>query len=63
MISSVEDAGTGRRFDTVILRLINADLKTTLKRNGWKFNWGSEWKHKDHQVYKLVIKGDTIIQG
>lgn len=60
---SIEDAETGRKFDTAILRLNKTDLNTTLKKNGWKFKWSNEWKNKDHQVYKLVFKGDSIIQG
>jgi hypothetical protein len=54
VMSSIKDAGTGKRFETIIMPLNKADLKTTLKKNGWNFKWSSECKNMDHQVNQAL---------
>jgi hypothetical protein len=61
--NSIEDAITGKSLDTDVLLLIVTDLKTVLKKHGWRFNWKSEFKYEERQLYKLVIKEETSIQG
>jgi hypothetical protein len=61
--NSIEDAVTGKSLDTDILPLIVTDLKMVLKKHGWRFNWKSEFKYEERQLYKLVIKGENSIQG
>jgi hypothetical protein len=40
------------------------DLKNVTKKNGWKFNWNSEFKILNRDVYKLtIVNNPTIIQG
>jgi hypothetical protein len=61
--NSIEDAITGKRHDTQVIAIIPSDLKTILKKNGWKFDWKTESKKSNQTIYKLIIKDDTIIQG
>lgn len=61
--NSIEEAVTGKSLDSEVLPLVLADLKTILKKNGWQFNWKTEFKHSERQLYKLTIKADTLIQG
>ena len=40
------------------------DFKSITKQNGWLFNWKSEYKQPDRDVYKLTIEGNpSVIQG
>ncbi len=34
-----------------------------LPKKGWWFTWKTEFKFQVRQLYKIVIKGDQIIQG
>ncbi len=61
--NSIEDAITGKSLDTEILPANKSDLKTILKKNGWRFNWKSEINNEEKQVYKLAIKNDAMVQG
>lgn len=61
--NSIEDASSGKSLDTEVQFLTMADLKTVLKKNGWRFNWKTEFKYPGRQLFKLVIKNDTCIQG
>lgn len=61
--NSIEDAMTGESYDTEVVPIVIADLKIILKKNGWRFNWKRELKYGDRQLYKIVVKGDTAIQG
>jgi hypothetical protein len=61
---SIENAETGESFDTLVLPVTQADLKETVKRNGWFFDWKQELSELERQVYKLVIeKEPQTIQG
>jgi len=43
---------------------MKADLKNTSKKNGWLFNWVSEFKFSDRNVFKLTIRNNPeIVQG
>ncbi len=61
--NSIEDSVTDKSHDTETILLTPEDLKTILKKDGWRFNWKTEFNHKDRQLYKLVMKGDKTIQG
>jgi hypothetical protein len=51
-------------FPTDIHPVSKADLKATTKKNGWLFNWASEFKISDRQVFKLTIRNNPeIAQG
>lgn len=60
---SIEDAVTGKSTETDVLAIGVRDLRSVTKRNGWRFNWKMERANKDRELYKLVIRGDEVIQG
>jgi hypothetical protein len=40
------------------------DLGQTTKKNGWNFNWATEYRNPAKDVYKLTIaQNQTVIQG
>lgn len=61
--NSIEDTESGKRFDTATFPVTKEDLRSILKKNGWHFNWRSECKQPNRQVFKLVLEGDNIVQG
>lgn len=61
--NSIELVSTGKSFNTEVVQLLPEDLKTILKKNGWRFNWKAEFKQHERQLFKLVIPGDNTIQG
>ena len=64
LTNSVENVITGDSFQTDISLVDNSDLKSVTTKNGWLFNWKSEYKRPDRDVYKLTISGNPeIIQG
>jgi len=64
LTNSIINVITGDNFQTVVSVLDNHDLKSVTKRNGWLFNWKSEFKLPDRDVYKLTIEGNPeVIQG
>ena len=60
---SIEDVVTSKSLDTDVRAVTLSDLKGVVKRNGWKFDWKLELKNPDRQVYKLLIRNDSVIQG
>jgi len=61
---SLEDTTTGSVLLTEVLPLEKADLKVITKKNGWKFNWKTEFVVTEIQVYKLVLQNQPeVIQG
>jgi hypothetical protein len=55
---------TGDSFSTDISIISNSDLKNVTKKNGWSFDWKSELKQPQRDVYKLtIVNNQTIIQG
>lgn len=61
--NSIENAITSEAVETEIFRLLAADLKVTLKKYGWKFNWREEFRNPERGIYKLVIQGGATIEG
>jgi len=61
--NSIEDADTGKSLDTDMIPVKADDLKSILKKSGWRFNWKSEFKYTNRQLYKLVIQEEIVIQG
>ncbi|HEY8969405.1 MAG TPA: hypothetical protein VIM64_09930, partial [Puia sp.] len=61
--NSIVDVVTAESLETDVELMAPRDLKKILKKNGWKFNWRIESKYSDRQIYKLVIRGDEVIQG
>jgi hypothetical protein len=64
LTNSIENVTTGDSFQTVVSLLTASDLKAISKKNDWGFDWKSEFKLPEREVYKLTIAGNTsIIQG
>ena len=64
LTNSIENVTTGDSFQTVVSLLTSSDLKAISKHNDWVFDWKSEFKQPEREVYKLTIAGNTsIIQG
>jgi hypothetical protein len=55
---------SGDSFPTDISLLTKEELKNITKKNGWQFNWASEFKEPARDVYKLTITNNpNVIQG
>jgi len=61
LTNSVTNTISGDSFPTEVLPVTKADLKSITKKAGWKFNWKTEAKLSDRQVYKLTIEGNPHI--
>ena len=61
LTSSIQNAITGEIFDTEVTRLESA---RSIKKADWLFDWHSEIRNKQCEIYKLnTINNDHIIQG
>jgi hypothetical protein len=64
LTNSVENVITGDSFQTEVSLLSTTDLKNITKKNNWLFNWKSEHKSPEKEVYKLTILGNrNVVQG
>jgi hypothetical protein len=64
LTNSVENVVTGDSFPTEVSLVSSADLKNITKKNSWLFDWKSEHKSPEREVYKLTIVGNIhVIQG
>ena len=64
LTNSIENIVTGDSFPTDITLVSTADLHLISKKNGWLFNWNSEFKQPERDVYKLtIVNNQSVIQG
>lgn len=64
LTNSIVNTISGDSFPTDVHPITKADLKHITKKSGWLFNWSSEFKLTDRQVFKLTIRNNPdIIQG
>ena len=64
LTNSIVNTISGDSFPTDIHLFTKQDLKITIKKNGWQFNWLSESKLTDRIIYKLTIRNNPdIVQG
>lgn len=63
LTNSIENVKTGDSFKTDISLLTNDELKVVTKKNDWVFDWKSEHRAPEKEVYKLTIAGSSNIQG
>ena len=64
LTNSIQNTVSGDSFQTEISLLTKADLKQVTKKNGWSFNWKTEFDNNAKEVYKLtIINNQNIIQG
>jgi hypothetical protein len=64
LTNSLENVITGDSFPTDIVMTEINDFKSITKKEGWLFDWKSEFKKPDRDVYKLtIVNNQTVIQG
>jgi hypothetical protein len=64
LTNSIENVQSGDTFPTENSLLTNKELKYVTRKNGWRFNWSSEYKVPERDIYKLTIANNpNIIQG
>jgi hypothetical protein len=64
LTNSIVNTISGDSFPTDVHPVTKTDLKKVTKKNGWLFNWASEFKLTDRQVFKLtIINNPDIVQG
>ena len=60
---SIEEKNTRIIFETEVIPINSKEIEMVHRKDGWQFNWKKEFKQPYRKVYKLIIKGDNIIQG
>ena len=64
LTNSILNTISGDSFQTEVILLSKSDLKDITKKNGWNFDWKSEFNDIKKEVYKLTIEHNSnIIQG
>ena len=64
LTNSIVNCISGDSFPTDVHVLNKSDLKNITVKNGWFFNWTTEYNYANRQVYKLTIRNNPeIIQG
>lgn len=65
LTNSIENSKTGDSFRTSISLVTKDELKNVTKKNGWAFDWKSELKAPEKEVYKLTIaeSSNSVIHG
>lgn len=64
LTDSVLNRISGDSFQTEVSTLKKSDLKTVSKKNGWNFDWKSEFDDLTKEVYKLsIVNNADVIQG
>lgn len=64
LTNSIVNRISGDSFPTDVHHLAKTDLKNISKIKGWIFNWESESKLIDRDVFKLTIRNNpNIVQG
>ncbi|PSR04200.1 MAG: hypothetical protein BRD50_04290 [Bacteroidetes bacterium SW_11_45_7] len=64
LTDSVLNTISGDSFQTDVATLKKSDLQHMTKKEGWKFDWKSEFEDLTREVYKLtIVNNPDIIQG
>ena len=64
LTNSIENTVSGDSFQTEVSTFTMKDLKQSIKKNGWQFNWKQELANNSKEVYKLtIVNNPDIIQG
>lgn len=64
LTNSIENSSSGENFETVLFPRQAAELKFITKKNGWRFDWKSEFIIPQRSVFKLtIVENSTLIQG
>ncbi len=64
LTNSIRNRVSGDSLMTEVLLVAKPDLRQITRKNGWLFNWKSEFNSLEKEVYKLTILHNVhIIQG
>ena len=63
LTNSIRQVSSGIICQTETLKVSSEEIKKVHKKDGWFFNWKTEFKENGKQLYKLVLAGDSVIQG
>ena len=63
LTNSIENVKSGDSFKTDVSLVTRDEIKKITKESGWVFDWKTEFKAPEKEVYKLTISGATNIQG
>jgi hypothetical protein len=64
LTNSLENVITGDTFPTDIVITEKKDFTGVTKKDGWLFDWNTEFKKPDRDVYKLtIVNNQSVIQG
>ncbi|HWR33245.1 MAG TPA: hypothetical protein VN451_06960 [Chitinophagaceae bacterium] len=64
LTNSIVNTISGDSFPTDVHPVTKPDLKKVTKKNGWLFNWASEFKLANRQIFKLTIRNNPeIVEG
>jgi hypothetical protein len=64
LTNSIVNTISGDSFPTEVSLLVKSDLKDITKKRGWLFDWKTELKATDREIYKLTITNNLhVIQG
>ncbi|MGC4128535.1 MAG: hypothetical protein QM564_03025 [Bergeyella sp.] len=64
LTNSIINVISGDSFQTEVSLLSKNDLKNITKKNGWQFDWKSDYQDISKEVYKLtILNNPAIIQG
>jgi hypothetical protein len=64
LTNSIVNTISGDSFPTDVLQVTASDVKRITASGGWLFDWGSEYRNSDRQVFKLTIRNNPkVIQG
>jgi hypothetical protein len=64
LTNSIQNTISGDSFETEVSVLTVSELKQLTRKNGWLFNWRTEFNDNAKEIYKLtIIKNPNIIQG
>ena len=56
LTNSILNTISGDSFQTEVILLSQSDLKKITKKNGWNFDWKSEYNDLKKEVYKLTVE-------
>lgn len=64
LTDSILNTISGDSFLTEISVLTKTDLKNITSKNGWNFDWKSEFNDLEKEIYKLtIVNNPSIVQG
>ncbi len=64
LTNSIQNTISGDSFATDVILISSADLHSVTKKNGWAFDWKTELKQPERDVYKLtIVNNQSVIQG